>query len=83
MMFHHGTQTLIDAWSLLPDSQRIPSRLSIDPAAFGPLLPQVFVADRTGEGARVRFAGGWVEASGRATVHAVTVISRRLPEPCR
>lgn len=62
MMFHHGTQTLIDAWSLLPDSQRIPSRLSIDPAAFGPLLPQVFVADRTGEGARVRFAGGWVEA---------------------
>lgn len=61
-MFHHGTQTLIDAWSLLPDSQRIPSRLSIDPAAFGPLLPQVFVADRTDGGARVRFAGGWVEA---------------------
>lgn len=60
-MFHHGTQTLIDAWSLLPDSQRIPSRLSIDPAAFGPLLPQVFVADRTNGGARVRFAGGWVE----------------------
>lgn len=61
-MFHHGTQTLIDAWTGLPDAQRIPSRVSIDPAAFGPLLPQVFVADRTDGGARVRFAGGWVEA---------------------
>ncbi|HRO34324.1 MAG TPA: PAS domain-containing protein [Brevundimonas sp.] len=61
-MFHHGTQTLIDAWNRLPDAQRIPSRVSIDPAAFGPLLPQVFVADRTEVGAKVRFAGGWVEA---------------------
>ncbi|MBX3477560.1 MAG: PAS domain-containing protein [Brevundimonas sp.] len=60
-MFHRGTQTLIDAWSLLPGAQRIPSRLSVDPAAFGPLLPQVFVANRTGEGAKVRFAGGWIE----------------------
>jgi hypothetical protein len=61
-MFHPGTQTLIDAWALLPDARRIPSRASVDPAAFGLLLPQVFLAERRGEGVSLRLTGGWIEA---------------------
>lgn len=60
-MFHSGTQRLIETWAALPDAQRIPRRDSIDPAAFGGLLPQVFMAERRDDGVAFRLAGGWIE----------------------
>ncbi|CAN5125278.1 PAS domain-containing protein [soil metagenome] len=60
-MFHSGTQTLIDHWTALPQAERIPARLAFDPMALGGLAPQLFTADRTDPGARVRLAGGWIE----------------------
>lgn len=64
-MFHSGTQTLIDHWTALPGSSRIPARTAFDPMRLAPLAPQLFMIERTG--ARIRLAGGWVErAHGRA-----------------
>ncbi len=60
-MFHSGTQTLIDHWTALPQAERIPARSAFDPMALGRLTPQLFTADRTDPGARVRLAGGWIE----------------------
>lgn len=60
-MFHSGTQTLIDHWSALPQAERIPARSAFDPMAMGRLAPQLFTADRTDPGARVRLAGSWIE----------------------
>lgn len=61
-MFHSGTQTLIDLWAALPDARRIPARAALEPMAFGPLVSQLFTADRIDQGARFRLAGGWIEA---------------------
>lgn len=64
-MFHPDTQFLIDHWTGL--SRRvearagIPARSAIEPAALGLRLPRVFMADRPGEEAVVRLAGGWIE----------------------
>ena len=61
-MFHSGTQTLIDHWTALPAAGRVPARSVLEPLTLGPRVPQLFAADRTADGARVRLAGAWVEA---------------------
>lgn len=60
-MFHSGTQTLIDRWAALPRVGGLPSRADLEPMTFGRLVPQLFSADRTRDGATVRLAGAWVE----------------------
>lgn len=60
-MFHSGTQTLISAWAALPQTERIPRRDSVDPAAFVTLMPQVFLAEQSPDGPVLRLAGGGVE----------------------
>jgi hypothetical protein len=64
-MFHPGTQNLIDHWAALPEAGRIPARAAFEPLKFGRLAPQLFTADRVGDGATFRLAGGWIE-----TLHA-------------
>jgi hypothetical protein len=65
-MFHPDTQFLIDHWTGLSRRAEaragIPARAAVDPAALGLRLPRVFMADRPGEDAVVRLAGGWIEA---------------------
>lgn len=64
-MFHPDTQFLIDHWTGL--SRRadvragIPARAAFEPVALGLRLPRVFMAERLGEDAVVRLAGGWIE----------------------
>lgn len=64
-MFHPDTQFLIDHWTGLSRRAEaragIPSRSAIEPAALGLRLPRVFMAERPGEEAVVRLAGGWIE----------------------
>lgn len=60
-MFHSGTQTLIDRWAALPRFGGVPARADLEPMLFGPLVPQMFSADRTLEGAACRLAGSWIE----------------------
>jgi hypothetical protein len=70
-MFHSGTQTLIDQWTALPQAERIPARAAFDPMAMGPLTPQLFTADRTEGGAKVRLAGGWIERAHGQTLRGL------------
>lgn len=60
-MFHPGTQNLIDHWAALPEASRIPARAAFEPLQLGRLVPQLFTADRSGEGAIFRLAGAWIE----------------------
>ncbi|MDI1325908.1 MAG: PAS domain-containing protein [Brevundimonas sp.] len=64
-MFHPDTQFLIDHWTGLSrraDTRAgIPARAAVEPAVLGLRLPRVFMADRPGEEAVVRLAGGWIE----------------------
>lgn len=60
-MFHSGTQTLIDRWAALPRVGGLPSRADLEPLTFGGLVPHLFSADRTADGAELRLAGGWIE----------------------
>lgn len=60
-MFHPGTQNLIDRWAALPEAGRIPARAAFEPLQMGRLVPQLFTADRAGEGASFRLAGAWIE----------------------
>ncbi|MGZ9114775.1 MAG: PAS domain-containing protein [Brevundimonas sp.] len=64
-MFHPDTQFLIDHWTGLSrraDTRAgVPARASVEPAVLGLRLPRVFMADRPGEEAVVRLAGGWIE----------------------
>ena len=64
-MFHPDTQFLIDHWTGLSgraDTRAgIPARAVLEPAALGLRLPRVFMAERPGEEAVVRLAGGWIE----------------------
>ena len=61
IMFHPGTQTLIDHWAALPEARRIPARAALDPLGLGRLVPQLFRADRAEAGAVFRLAGAKVE----------------------
>ncbi len=65
-MFHPDTQFLIDHWTGLSrrDGVRagIPDRAALEPDALGLRLPRAFIAERHGEDAVIRLAGGWIEA---------------------
>lgn len=60
-MFHSGTQSLIDRWAALPRAAGVPLRADLEPMRFGRLVPQLFTADRTVDGATFRLAGAWIE----------------------
>lgn len=64
-MFHPDTQFLIDHWTGLSRRAEvragIPSRSDVAPDALGLRLPRAFVAERPGEDAVLRLAGGWIE----------------------
>jgi len=60
-MFHPGTQTLIDHWAALPSPGPIPPRAGLEPMRLGRLVPQLFTADRSPDGATFRLAGAWIE----------------------
>lgn len=61
-MFHSGTTWLIDLWTSLPDVRGIPSRADLRPEAAGAGLTRLFLADRQGDDAVIRLAGGPIEA---------------------
>ncbi|HEV2082081.1 MAG TPA: PAS domain-containing protein [Brevundimonas sp.] len=66
MMFHSDTRALIDLWSGLSrgDGARsgLPHRAALMPEALGRGLTRAFLAERTGDDARIRLAGDWLEA---------------------
>lgn len=57
-MLHPNTRLLLDEWRSRRGAQRLPLRTALSPAAFGPLLPQVFVLGLDNGVERVRLAGG-------------------------
>jgi hypothetical protein len=58
-MIHLHTRQLIDEWRRQRGgADRPPARTRMTAAAFGPLLPQVFVLGLEGGGWRLRLAGG-------------------------
>lgn len=60
-MFHAGTQLMIDYWTARARDGLAPSRASVDPADFRPLMAQTFMLGREGRGDyRLRLAGGFV-----------------------
>lgn len=70
-MFHSGTTWLIDLWASLPDSRGIPARADLRPEAVGGGLIRLFLADRRGDDAVIRLAGGPVE-----TLHDMPLAGR-------
>lgn len=64
-MFHPDTQFLIDHWTALSRDRTthagVPHRAALQPQDLGLRLPRIFMAQRTGEDALIRFAGGWIE----------------------
>ncbi len=79
-MFHPGTQQLIETWRALPDAARIPARADFDPMRLGRLVPQLFSADRTAEGATFRLAGGWIETLHHRPLRGVSWLELWTPE---
>lgn len=70
-MFHPDTQFLIDHWTALARQAEVrggvPDRSALPADALGVRLPRAFLAERRGEDAVLRVAGGWVESfHGRA-----------------
>jgi hypothetical protein len=65
-MFHPDTQFLIDHWTGLAEREDVragvPDRASLEPDALGLRLPRAFIAQRAGDDAVIRLAGGWIEA---------------------
>lgn len=60
-MPHANTQRLIDEWRRQKAGEQPPLRTSISPAAFGPLLPQLFLLGKEHVGLEeVRLAGGLI-----------------------
>lgn len=74
MMFHPDTQFLIDHWSALARRSGvrsgIPDRSALRPDTLGLRLPRVFMAQRVGDNAAIRLAGGWIEAFHGQTLKA-------------
>jgi hypothetical protein len=79
-MFHSGTQTLIDHWAALPDAARIPARADLAPLSLGRLVPQLFSANRTEDGATFRLAGGWIETLHDRPLRGVDWLSLWAPD---
>jgi hypothetical protein len=79
-VFHSGTQTLIDRWAALPRVGGVPSRADLEPMTFGPLVPQLFSADRKGDGAVFRLAGGWIETLHDRPMSSVSWLDLWAPE---
>src|SRR5690606_35964710 len=65
-MFHPDTQFLIDRWSELARSRDVrggvPARERFTPESLGARLPRAFLLQGAGAEARLRLAGGWLEA---------------------
>lgn len=58
-MFHSNTEKLIATWRDHRDGRRLPARSDLSPIDLGPLLPQVFMLGREGDGEEVfRLSGG-------------------------
>ncbi len=55
---HPNTLALIEEWRARREGARLPRRTALSPAAFGPLLPQIFVLGLDAGGERLRLAGG-------------------------
>ena len=59
-MTHVNTRLLIDEWRRQRGAARLPARPQMTAAAFGTLLPQVFVLGREAGRWRFRLAGGFL-----------------------
>ena len=57
-MIHAHTRALLEEWRRQRGGDRLPARTRMAAAAFGPLLPQVFVLGRVAGVWRFRLAGG-------------------------
>lgn len=57
-MLHQNTTVLIEEWRSRRRGDRLPLRTALSPAAFGPLLPQIFVLGLDAGAERLRLAGG-------------------------
>lgn len=58
-MFHPNTERFIATWRSHRDGSRVPDRAALSPIELGPLLPQVFMLGRAGDGEEVfRLCGG-------------------------
>jgi hypothetical protein len=66
-MFHSNTELLIDYWRAKKGRAALPARVQVDPSEFAALLPQTFIAGRSGAGIYpLRLAGEFmVELHGR------------------
>ena len=61
-MFHANTERMIEHWRTLKGDADAPARRAVDPAAFAPLLPQVFILGRVEAGRYViRLAGQLID----------------------
>jgi hypothetical protein len=60
-MFHANTERLIETWRAHRAGRRLPARTDLSPIDLGPLLPQVLMLGREGDGEEVfRLSGGLV-----------------------
>lgn len=60
-MFHSNTDKLIATWRGHRAGRRLPARTDLSPIDLGPLLPQVFMLGRDGDGEETfRLSGGLV-----------------------
>lgn len=57
-MIHANTRRLLNEWRRQRGGARLPSRPQMTAAAFGPVLPQVFILGREAGVWRFRLAGG-------------------------
>jgi hypothetical protein len=65
-MFHPDTQFLIDRWTALSQAEGVragvPARADLAPEVLAARLPRTFLAERSGEDARLRLTGSWIES---------------------
>ncbi len=60
-MFHSNTEKLIETWRTHRMGARLPARTDLSPIDLGPLLPQVFILGREGDGEETfRLSGGLI-----------------------
>ena len=72
-MFHSNTERMIAYWTSRAAGGRAPSRATIQPTDFRPLMPQVFILGRESRGDyRVRLSGASSATCTAATCAAST-----------